>query len=252
MKLRWFAALLCLRICWPLTAMGKETPCPAVAEKDRPILATSQLEKIAQSITVRVISPAVVGSGVIVGRQGSQYQVLTNAHNLLGTDRTQVQTGDGSSHLARRSPRQSWGKKDVALIEFQSDRTYQVAEWSPQVATKGLEIVSAGFEFDRQEVTVSKGQVSQFLENPMRSGYQLGYSSRLQQGMSGGPILDRSGLLLGINAMAAYPILNRAYVFADGSRPSPPAIKQLRRSNWGIPLRNANGCLRLNYSPTFD
>jgi S1-C subfamily serine protease len=250
MALRWFSALFCFGLGWPATAVG--TPCPVVADRDRPVLTTPQLETLAQSITVRVLSPGGAGSGVIVGRQGSKYQILTNAHNLLGTDRPLVQTSDGSSHPARRSPRQGWGKKDLALVEFQSDRTYKVAQWSPQLATKGLEIVSAGFEFDRPEVTVSKGQVSQFLDKPMRSGYQLGYSSRLNQGMSGGPILDRTGLLLGINAMAAYPMVNRAYVFADGSRPSPPTLKQLRRSNWGIPIRNASGCLGLTYSPTFD
>jgi S1-C subfamily serine protease len=252
MVLHWLAAVFCLGLCWSVTAGSKESPCPAAIDQARPILHTSQLEKLAKSITVRVVSSTVVGSGVIVGRQGSKYQVLTNAHNLLGTDQFQVQTSDGSHHLARRSPRQSWGKKDAALLEFQSNGIYQIAQWSPQVATKGLEIVSAGFETDRQEVTVSKGQVSHFLDKPMRSGYQLGYSSRLHQGMSGGPILDRTGLLLGINAMAAYPIVNRAYVFADGSRPSPPTLKQLRRSNWGIPLRNASGCLGLTYSPTFD
>ena len=201
---------------------------------------------------MRVVSPAVVGSGVIVSKKGNRYLVLTNAHNLLGTDEAQVQTSDGLAHLALRIPRQSWGKKDVALLEFQSDRLYQVAQWSPQLATKGLAIVSAGFDFERQAVTISNGEVSQLLEKPLRNGYQLGYSSRLNQGMSGGPILDRTGLLLGINAMAAYPILNRAYVFADGSRPSPPTIKQLRRSNWGIPLQDVNGCLKLDYSPTLD
>jgi S1-C subfamily serine protease len=262
---RWLAAIICLGLSASVAAVGQEKPsCPAatdcrwqcgtVAEiqPSRPLLTNAQLEKLAHSITVRVVSPAVVGSGVLAAKKGNRYQVLTNAHNLLGTDEAQIQTDDGNSHQARRIPRQSWGKKDVALLEFQSDQLYQVAEWSPQLAKKGLEIVAAGFDFERQEVTVSNGQVSQLLEKPLRQGYQLGYSSRLNQGMSGGPILDRTGLLLGINAMTAYPILNRAYVFADGSRPNASTIKQLRRSNWGIPLRDRSDCLRLDYSPTLD
>jgi S1-C subfamily serine protease len=262
---RWLAAIACLGLSSSVAAVVQEKPsCPVATDcrwqcsneagiqQSRPLLTNVQLEKLAQSITVRVVSPAVVGSGVLVSKKGHRYQVLTNAHNLLGTDEAQVQTGDGATHHARRIPRQNWGKKDVALLEFQSDRLYQVAEWSPQLAKKGLEIVAAGFDFERQEVTVSNGQVSQLLDQPMRQGYQLGYSSRINQGMSGGPILDRTGLLLGINGMTAYPILNRAYVFADGSRPNNTTIKQLRRSNWGIPLRDANGCLRLDYSPTLD
>jgi S1-C subfamily serine protease len=262
---RWLAVIACLGLSSSVAAGGQGKPsCPVATncpgqcitatelQQSRPLLTNTQLEKLAHSITVRVVSPAVVGSGVLVAKKGHQYQVLTNAHNLLGTDEAQVQTSDGQIHHARRIPRQNWGKKDVALLEFRSDQFYQVAEWSPQLAKKGLEIVAAGFDFDRQEVTISSGQVSQLLEKPLRQGYQLGYSSRLNQGMSGGPILDRTGLLMGINAMTAYPILNRAYVFADGSRPNPSTIRQLRRSNWGIPLRDANGCLRLDYSPILD
>lgn len=262
---RGLAAIVCLELAASVTAGVQEKPsCPGVTDcrwqcgtvvehqPSRPLLTNLQLEKLAQAITVRVISPVVIGSGVLVAKKGNRYLVLTNAHNLLGTDAAQIQTVDGQVHQARRLPRQSWGKKDVALLEFQSDRPYQLAEWSPQLAKKGLEIVAAGFDFDRQEFTISNGQVSQLLEKPLRQGYQLGYSSRLNQGMSGGPILDRTGLLLGINAMAAYPLLNRAYVFADGSRPTPSTIKRLRRSNWGVPLRDGNGCLRLDYSPTLD
>jgi S1-C subfamily serine protease len=258
----WWAACLCLALSASVAVGNQDQPsCPTAtgcqwqcntSAQSRPLLTDVQMEKLARSITVRVSSLAVVGSGVLVAKNGNRYQVLTNAHNLLGTDVAQVQTEDGETHQAQRLPRQSWGKKDLALLEFQSNRTYQLAEWSPQMATKGLEIVAVGFDFDRSVVTISNGQVSQLLEKPMKNGYQLGYSSYLRQGMSGGPILDRHGLLLGINAITAYPILNRAYVFADGSRPSTSTIKQMRRSNWGIPLRDAQGCLKLDYSPTLD
>jgi S1-C subfamily serine protease len=257
---RWLLLLLVLNLETTGISLAETAPaCPgASVSAIRPTLSDQQIEQLAKSITVRVISPAVVGSGVIVGRQGHNYQVLTNAHNLLGTDRAQVQTSDGSYHSARRSPRRSWGKKDLVLLEFQTSNPYQAADWSPRLATPGLEVVAIGFGFDRQAITVSSGKVAHLLEKPLRSGYQLGYTSPIQQGMSGGPILDRTGLLLGVNAMSAYPLLNSAYRFADGSRPSSSTIRELRRFNWGIPLKNGSGCLDLakdkleDYSPTLD
>jgi S1-C subfamily serine protease len=235
-----------------IPSVGVPIPAPPrctsieASQDQHPPLSTERLHQLAQTITVRVVSPAVMGSGVLVGRRGNIYQVLTNAHNLIGTDRATAITADGREHEARRIPRQSWGKTDLALLEFYAEQTYAVAERAPQVAHPGQPVAVAGFEFDRADVTVTEGAVSQILEQPLRNGYQLGYVSTLHQGMSGGPILNRQGQLLGVNAMTAYPLVNRAYVFSDGSRPPAQTVKQLRRSNWGIPLRTNQSCLSLS------
>jgi serine protease Do len=215
-----------------------------VQTASRPPLTDVELYQLANQVTVRVQAASISGSGAIVEHKGDRYRVLTNAHNLLKADTAQVQTSDGKTHNAARTNSQILGNSDLAVLEFTSLETYRVAEWSKQPISKGTQVVAAGFEFDKSVITTVNGEVSHFLAKPLKRGYQLGYVSYVRQGMSGGPILDRTGLLLGINAISAFPLLNRVYVFADGTRPNPPTIKQMRRSNWGIPVSPYLECLR--------
>jgi S1-C subfamily serine protease len=201
-----------------------------------------------KQVTVRVQTSNVSGSGVIfdrvTSRVGSRYRILTNAHNLLKAETAQIQTSDGQLYNAARTHTQVLMTNDLAVLEFTTPNIYRSAEWSQQLVTKDTAVVAAGFEFDQPEVTMTPGAVSLVLPQPLKRGYQLGYSGRIRQGMSGGPILDYTGLLLGVNAVSAYPIINRGYVFADGTRPSLTTIKQLRRSNWGIPVSPYLACIK--------
>jgi S1-C subfamily serine protease len=201
-------------------------------------LSNSELHQLAQQVTVKVQTASISGSGVIFNRaelpHGSRYRILTNAHNLLKAESAQVQTIDGQFYTALRTNNQVLMGADLAVLEFDSHHVYRSAPWSQQPIDKETAIVAVGFEFDQPQVTIASGKVSLILTQPLKRGYQLGYSGRVRQGMSGGPILDHTGLLLGVNAISAYPIINRGYIFLDGTRPSPATIKELRRSNWGI------------------
>jgi S1-C subfamily serine protease len=230
---------------------GANTGCGEVVSPlsiARAPLANVELHSHVKQVTVRVQTASISGSGVIFDRVtsqvGSRYRILTNAHNLLKADTAQIQTSDGQLHNAVRTHTQVLTANDLAVLEFSSPNIYRSAEWSEQAITKDTAVVAAGFEFDQPEVTMTPGEVSLVLPQPLKRGYQLGYSGRIRQGMSGGPILDQTGLLLGVNAVSAYPIINRGYVFADGTRPSPAIIKQLRRSNWGIPVAPYLACIQ--------
>jgi S1-C subfamily serine protease len=211
---------------------------------DRHPLNSEELKTLAKKITVQIQAGSISGSGVIFDRitspkgnqQGDRYRVVTNAHNLIQQSSVQLRTIDGHLHQAVRSNVNNLGNNDLAILEFHSTSSYQVAEWSRQPAKKGSLIIFAGFAYDKNEVTMSDAEVSHFLEKPLKRGYQLGYTNSVRQGMSGGPIIDRTGLLIGVNAISAYPLLNRIYVFADGTKPPANLIKQMRRSNWGVPV----------------
>lgn len=216
--------------------------------KIRSSLSSNELHQLAQQVTVKVQSSGVSGSGVIFDRTESQnvnrYRILTNAHNLLKAENAQIQTSDGLFYNALRTHAQLLTGTDLAILEFSSRNIYRSAPWSQQPIAKETAVVAVGFEFDRSEVTIADGEVSLVLPQPLKRGYQLGYSGRIRQGMSGGPILDHTGLLLGLNAISAYPIINRGYIFLDGTRPSPATIRQLRRSNWGIPVSPYLACVK--------
>jgi S1-C subfamily serine protease len=55
----------------------------------------------------------------------------------------------------------------------------------------------------------------------LQEGYQIGYTNDVEQGMSGGPVLNQSGQLIGINGGLKHPLQGIiAFTFIDGSVPS--------------------------------
>ena len=55
--------------------------------------------------------------------------------------------------------------------------------------------------------------------------------------MSGGPIFNAEGLLVGINGRGKYrdPGFG-VYAFEDGSEPTPELLEKMVKSSWGIPI----------------
>lgn len=84
------------------------------------------------------------------------------------------------------------------------------------------------------------------LPKPLEQGYQLGYTNEVAAGMSGGPILDRSGQLVGINGGLKYPPQGiAAFTFADGTSPSVSLFEQMESLSWAIPVSTIRRLLRL-------
>ena len=68
-------------------------------------------------------------------------------------------------------------------------------------------------------------------------GYQLGYTNNVENGMSGGPVIDAQGRLIGINGRLKHPFIGiNAYVFTDGSMPSKKQFLQMETLSWAIPI----------------
>ncbi len=208
-------------------------------------LSVEQLNHQAQAITVRVMSHDFLGSGIILQKQGSVYTVLTNAHVLLaGNQPYRIQTPDGQIYTAKNvETRQiaSLQGNDLALLQFRSSvRVYTV----PSLGAKpevGDEVFAAGFpstgEGSKDKgFAFTTGKVSLVLQLALKGGYQVGYTNNIEKGMSGGPLLNRRGQVVGVNGKHAYPLWDVPSVLADGSEADPALHQRIIRLSWAVPI----------------
>jgi S1-C subfamily serine protease len=200
-------------------------------------------QAVAAKVTVRIRVGQGFGSGVLLGKKGNTYLVLTNAHVIREQADLNIQTSDGQSYPARRVKDLQVGKFDVALLEFTSTRAYQLAKIDSNrdnfALAEGTKLVAAGFARDANTLKVVAGEVKQLPQEPFVNGTQVGYKTTgdIEQGMSGGPILDEAGNLVGINSTYAYPI-KPVYTYADGTRAAADRVAEYRQANWGVPIYN--------------
>ncbi len=207
---------------------------PAIVAEDSP---NAQIERSIRQVTVKITSEINRGSGIIIGKKGSIYLVLTNAHVTRGATTLQIQTHDGQTRTASIAPNSLLKDKDLALVEFSDTRNYPIAtiaEFTPNQDRIGLEVVAAGYVAETGQYRTTKGTLEQVSDRPLRDGYSVGYSGDIVQGMSGGGIFV-DGELIGINGRSAHPILSN-YIDEDGTKPTDAEIQQMRAVNWGIPL----------------
>jgi len=196
----------------PCTSVDCYFPQP---EKPPTELSVEQLHHQAQAITVRVMSQDFLGSGIILKKQGSIYTVLTNAHVLqAGKPPYRIQTPDGQIYTAKNVETRSVASlqgNDLALLQFRSTiRAYTVPSLGAKPAV-GDEVFAAGFPSTGEQskdkgFAFTNGKVSLVLQLALKGGYQVGYTNNIEKGMSGGPLLNRQGQVVGVNGKHAYPL----------------------------------------------
>lgn len=195
------------------------------------------VENLARQATIRIKTSKSSGSGAIVQRQGQTYTVLTSWHVVAFDkgDRTIV-TGDSQIHQLLGVP-QRLGNTDLAIAHFRSALEYQVAPIGQQQPAVGDPLLAAGFPAETGALAVAQGFVELLLPKSLPQGYSLGYTNEVKIGMSGGPIFNAKGLLIGINGRGKYrdPGFG-VYAFEDGSEPTPELLEKMVKSSWGIPI----------------
>jgi S1-C subfamily serine protease len=224
----------------------------------------SQLQTLANQITVKVIGNQNIGSGTIIGRNQDRYIVLTNSHVLSGVDtrNLKIRTHDGIMHSAELvtiSFKNLDNNLDLSVLEFTTGRPYcspkRITRYNP---LKGLAILASGYPTLENKVTFKTGEVQEIISEPgLKEGYEIGYTNDIEQGMSGGAILNYFGELVGINGKSSYPFTDW-YVYTNGVRPTYREIEQFRRLSWGIPMKvflsyvNSNVLIKYNLVSNMD
>ncbi|WP_375470930.1 tetratricopeptide repeat protein [uncultured Nostoc sp.] len=202
-------------------------------------LSSEKIRQLAQFVTVKIFSPNKGGSGVLISKQGKTYTILTNAHVISTKGTNSIQTFDGKTHAATVISRgDSLTGNDLAVLQFQSQENYQVIALANNYNfSENQEVFAAGFPDDSKEIVITNGKISLLSEQPLVGGYQIGYTNEIRQGMSGGALLNQSGQLIGINGLLNNAILNEAYFYQNGTKPSAEQLQQLRELSFAVPIQ---------------
>ncbi|BAZ65830.1 MAG: tetratricopeptide repeat protein [Pelatocladus maniniholoensis HA4357-MV3] len=169
-------------------------------------LSSQQLEKISQEITVKIIdndqTPPGNGSGIIIKRSGDTYTVLTAYHVVQSGKKYEIITPEEQSYTTN-TVKQLQGL-DLAIVEFSSSETYNVAKiGNSDQATASTTVYVAGFPGRTAAISnpglfFVKGQVNAN-GTAQRDGYNLIYDNKTAKGMSGGPVLNEQGEVVGVH-----------------------------------------------------
>ena len=212
------------------------------------------IEQIAAQITVKILATDTLGSGIIWERHDSSYIVITNQHVLrAGEAPYYIQTPDGQIHHARVLSNSQLDGYDIAILRFQAVHNFYQTAVIGNLAplTVGESIFAAGFPHNQEDINLNAhrppnilpglalktGRISIVLEKALEEGYQIGYTSDVKKGMSGGPLLNSKGEVIGVNGKHAYPLWDAPDFYADGSQPCPPLQKLITRSSLAIPMQ---------------
>ncbi|CAN1211241.1 hypothetical protein TUMEXPCC7403_13660 [Tumidithrix helvetica PCC 7403] len=247
-----------------------------VATAPSPLLTDKQIEDIARQTTV-VIGAGLkegdtesgeafrTGSGVVVAKLRNRYFVATNLHVVRSVGNGYgIRTFDGKVHFIEENQKSEMinflgvdvGERaltikglDLAILQFESDKDYPIATVNLSGIKVGDRSFVSGWPNPETNVTrldrrFSPGVVMEIRPPDPDGGYGLLYSCQTEVGMSGGPVFNDRGEVVGIHgrsgkakSLSQVPNLGIQIIFLD----------QEIRTNLQIAARLAN--LRFNLPP---
>ncbi|MBW4642792.1 MAG: serine protease [Goleter apudmare HA4340-LM2] len=168
-------------------------------------LQPTEISPIAQQITVR-IDGAGTGSGIIIERQDNTkekiYTVVTNRHVVQEQGSYTVYTPDGKQYPFNHNQARQLPGVDLAVFQFTSNQSYRVVEkGNSENLPLGTTIHIAGYPQGTRNIRFLSGTISGRETNP-KDGYAFIYTVNGFRDMSGGPVLDEQGKLVGIHGRA--------------------------------------------------
>ncbi|MEA5621194.1 serine protease [Cronbergia sp. UHCC 0137] len=169
-----------------------------------------EVAKIAVPTTVRIDSSAGAnagGSGVIIAKNGNTYTVLTANHVVASqAQEYNIYTSKKKTHAVTsvQSLQKTETSPDLAIVKFESSEEYSVAPISnSDDAGIGTGVYISGYPMSieiegEREYAFTNGQIINRPDSKPK-GYTMRYDALTRRGMSGGPVFDVSGRVVGIH-----------------------------------------------------
>jgi tetratricopeptide (TPR) repeat protein len=189
-------------------------------ENNRANTKPSPIESMAKDTVVQLYtnrdgsSNAFSGSGVLIGKEGNTYTVLSAAHTIceeqgtsaqqcLEASKIELTMPDGESFTASEVKEFSL-QLDLILIKFQSPFKYAVAKLGESNQLKrGDPLFSAGFTTGEEWNFYNGKLIANSSKKLTMGGYDLFHDSKTIPGMSGGGVFNAKGELVCINSRGA-------------------------------------------------
>ena len=172
-----------------------------------------EVAEIATPITVQINSNLGDGSGVIISRNGNIYTVLTVNHVVEDTEtkysiRTHLEKDYQVTNVINLQKTDE--EPDLAILQFESSETYPVATLGnseqsvigAQIYVFGYPATGGLFGIDRAP-ELSPGLVTSRPKS-RPEGYTLRYQAVTWSGMSGGPVFDADGRVVGLHGQGEF------------------------------------------------
>ena len=197
-------------------------------------LTATELKDVAAEITVLINRQDgnSNGSGVIVAKDGDSYYVLTAAH-VVNEDPEQsgfaIVTHDGEKYILDKSTVVYLPDVDLAVFRFSSNLPYRVATLanydlrSQGESTRSELVFVSGWPAGQERMfnpgqRISEDFTSTLAKKSLNQGYDLLYTSITYPGMSGGPVLDVNGQVIGIHGQSEGEIVSETEAGTDSLR----------------------------------
>lgn len=218
-----------------VSALVVVQPLPASA------LTGEEVNNIAREVTVLIRGKEGHGSGAIVAKNGETYYVLTANHVVAADDEFVIVTADKQTHTLDSKNITAFNGVDLAVVTFSSDRDYAVGTIAKSdTLSEGKPVFISGWpkpgatgQLVRQ---FTDGRISGFLDQSYQ-GYQIIYTNVTRAGMSGGPVIDAGGRIVGIHGLGDTEdpeVLQRQGVDSETARGLASLIKP--GFNYAIPI----------------
>jgi len=170
-------------------AQDKAMPAPGPSAQPDDV---SQIVRQSMPAVITVISGSKQGSGFFVSPEG---HVLTNSH-VIQSQSALIRFPDGNSVAAmvlRNDP-----EKDLALLKANAGSNYPTLPMGDSdKAVQGESVITIGSPIGL-EGTVTRGIISAIRKAPNGVTY-IQIDAAINQGNSGGPLLNKAGQVIGIN-----------------------------------------------------
>jgi S1-C subfamily serine protease len=187
---------------------------------ERQVTPTGSLAKLndrVRHLSVRIENSGGSGSGVIIGREGSSYYVLTAKHIIQDDRKNTHQKFTNAQIITTDQDRHNVTSNivaegvDLAVIKFTSNNSYPVAEIGNYNPTKNDRVFVGGYP-SRDKIgspfwqwQLNPGSIlgrESIKKSPDYARFDLIYNGKIYGGMGGGGVFDAEGKVVGIHSAA--------------------------------------------------